>query len=481
MSANYTRISSFPSWTPLTPSVRELLENYINRLDAEPKELQRGKVLTTEWAQGIIASILLGVKIQGFTWTLQETNYKKIGLNGYEIDVEYKNTDGYQRISAIVMFYNNEITIPGDKPEDFTIPWKNRDYEIGGMSFSEVEKSYPGLMDAKFLSVGLRVDVYGVEGHWCSRQQETYLFKYVANNQNEMNGQQWRNPTCSQIAEDIRDDARLEPVPSFKHNLFKFGNSKMDYDEVAAIINHFIVYGSTKGINKKSLNDFYEHPDLESGKKIYSLEFRRNINLRGMAKYYYTFLYNILKDKDKKPVMKKTRCYSLLWYAHIHLRTGFQNLFNYDKLREQFHRLHNELCEKLPGGEDSVYTRCLISNTSENISKALELWEEKLNITKELKYVIFRDPKRGFTIQEIDQALHKQGGVCAADGKPLLLKDAIGGHNIAWSKGGPTKLDNCIAIRKEHNDAMGTQTLDEYISTKDADSESALITDFTYN
>ena len=45
------------------------------------------------------------------------------------------------------------------------------------------------------------------------------LFKYVANNQNEMNGQQWRNPTCSQIAEDIRDDARLEPVPLFKHNI----------------------------------------------------------------------------------------------------------------------------------------------------------------------------------------------------------------------------------------------------------------------
>ena len=111
MGANYTRISNFPDCIPVTPSVKELLETWIDRLDVEPKELQRGKVLTTEWAQGIIASILLGVKIQGFTWTLQETNYKKIGLNGYEIDVEYKNTDGYQRISAIVMFYNNEITI----------------------------------------------------------------------------------------------------------------------------------------------------------------------------------------------------------------------------------------------------------------------------------------------------------------------------------------------------------------------------------
>jgi len=462
MSANYTRISNFPPCIPLTPSVRELLENWIDRLDVEPKELQRGKVLTTEWAQGIIASILLGVKIQGFTWTLQKTPYKKNGLRGHEIIVEYKNTDSLQRISAIVWFYDDEITVPGDKPEDFTIPWRNRDYEISGMTFSEIEKSYPGLMEAKFLSVGLRADTYGVEGYYCSRQQETYLFKYVANNQNEMNGQQWRNPTCSQIAEDVRDDARLEPVPLFKNNLFQFGNTKMDYDEVAAIIDHFIIYGSTKGINKSSLNDFYEHPALESGRNMYSVEFKRNINLRSTAKHYYTFLYNILKDKDKKSVMKKTRCYSLLWYAHIHLRVGFQNLFNYDKLKEQFHRLHNELTEKLPGGEDSVYTKCLISNTSDNISKALELWEEKLDIHNKLKYVIFRHSKRGFTIQEIERALQKQGGVCAVDGLPLRLDEAVGGHDIAWSKGGLTILGNCIAIRKEHNDDMGTMSLDEY-------------------
>jgi len=462
MSANYTRISNFPPCIQLTPSVRELLDNWVDRLDVEPKELQRGKVLTTEWAQGIIASILLGVKIQGFTWTLQKTNYKKIGLKGYEITVEYKNADSLQRITAMVWFKDDKITVPGDNPEDFRIPWNGRDYEIGGMTFGEIEKSYPGLMEAKFLSVGLRADAYGVEGHYCSRPQETYLFKYVANNPNEMNGQQWRNPTCSLIAEDVRNDARLEPVSLFKNNLFQFGNTKMDFDELAAIINHFIIYGSTKGINKSSLNEFYEHPDLENGRTMYSIEFKRRINLRSTAVKYYTFFYNILKDEDKKSIMKKTRLYSLLWYVHIHLRPGFQNMFAYDELKTQFHTFHKELTEKLPGGEDSVYTKCLVSNTTDNMSKGIELWEEKLDIQSELKYVYYRDPHRGFTKDVIERALQGQGGVDPIDGLPLSLIDAIGGHNVAWSKGGLTILDNCIAIRKEYNDDMGTKTLEEY-------------------
>ena len=48
-------------------------------------------------------------------------------------------------------------------------------------------------------------------------------------------------------------------------------------------------------------------------------------------------MYQILKDKEKKSIMKKTSVYSLLWFSHIYLREGFQNLFYYDKLKEQKH------------------------------------------------------------------------------------------------------------------------------------------------
>ena len=67
-----------------------------------------------------------------------------------------------------------------------------------------------------------------------------------------------------------------------------------------------------------------------------------------------------------------------------------------------------------------------------------------------------------FTTAQITRALKRQGWIDPIDGLPLSLADAIGGHNVAWSKGGLTILDNCIAIRKEYNDDMGTKTLEEY-------------------
>ena len=95
------------------------------------------------------------------------------------------------------------------------------------------------------------------------------------------------------------------------------------------------------------------------------------------------------------------------------------------------------------------------------------MWEEILELDKEVKYVILRDSKRNFTTAQIARALKKQGYIDPVDGLPLNLNDAIGGHNVAWSKGGLTILDNCIAIRKEYNDDMGTKTLDEYKEEKE--------------
>jgi hypothetical protein len=120
-----------------------------------------------------------------------------------------------------------------------------------------------------------------------------------------------------------------------------------------------------------------------------------------------------------------------------------------------------------PNGDKTVFRSALSSQSLKNIQQAVKEWEEKLDVENELKYVIVRDSKRGFSPQEIEYALQEQGNVCAVDGKPLSLKDAIGGHNIAWSKSGLTILDNCIAIRKEHNDDMGTQSLEEYKTNKE--------------
>ncbi len=61
MGRNYNKLSSYPPVRPEAFSVRELVNNWVDRVDVEPKELQRGEVLSGVWAQDIIASILYSV------------------------------------------------------------------------------------------------------------------------------------------------------------------------------------------------------------------------------------------------------------------------------------------------------------------------------------------------------------------------------------------------------------------------------------
>lgn len=456
---NYKDIGEFPPVTKLTPSYSELDYTYSKYVDVCPKELQRDEVLSPEWASKVTASIYLGVTCPKWTWSLQKEIFDGKSIYGKPIKAKYKNLDSLQRHTQHKWWKTGVITLP----PDVKVYFGGRVVNIGGLDYDEIEKKYPGLNDTKYNQRGPEIDIYGIEnGQVCTPKQESYLFKQVLNNANKMTSQQWRNPTVSSIASTIRDDARLNAIPLFLNDLFKFSNEKMDYDEVYAMINHYIIYGTNKGLTKNPLDDMYEHNSLEYNTNIHSTVYGKSINVNVFARRYANFMYQILKDKDNKKLMDKSYVYSLIHYTHIHMRLGHQNIFDYEKLKKQFFDLHLELIEPPVGGGDSIFRKCLRGNGVENLKIELQMWEELLELDKEVKYVIFRDSKRNFTTAQITRALKRQGWIDPIDGLPLSLADAIGGHNVAWSKGGLTILDNCIAIRKEYNDDMGTKTLEEY-------------------
>lgn len=72
------------------------------------------------------------------------------------------------------------------------------------------------------------------------------------------------------------------------------------------------------------------------------------------------------------------------------------------------------------------------------------------------------DNVRSLSKTEREEALAAQGYVCAIDGLPLTLDEAVFGHDTPWCKGGRSVLSNGAMIRAEHNRDMGTITLDEY-------------------
>ena len=469
MAINYKDIGEFPLCYPRPHTVTDILTHLSEKIEPGPDELQRGQVLSEEWAQGILASVLLRVRIPTFTWSRQAEPYTAENIYGDTINAIYKNLDSLQRYTGLSWFHLDKISVPEKFPP---ITWNNTQVFLGGMKKSEIETQYPGLLEDRFYNTQIPVDIYGEGETPLTRRQETYLFKYVLNNQNKMNSQQWRNPTNSEVASMIRDDARLKSIPLFKNKLFKFNNNKMDYDEIYAMMVHYILHGPAISLTKPPLDEMYEDPQLENKLTKRSTEYSKVVNVKTYARAYANFMYKILKGEENIKLMDKSYTYSLLYYTHIHMKSGINNLFNYDKLKEQFFDYHLDLVTPPKGITGSTEFRdCLRSNSSDNMKRAMELWEEKLDVETKLKYVIFRDTKRSFSPQVLAQALKQQGGVCAVDGEPLTLNEAVGGHDVAWSKGGLTILDNCIAIRKEYNDDMGTQTLDEYLNTKEEELE----------
>ena len=464
---NYTALGEYPDKKDIRVSIRELDSSWSKRVEAVPEELQRGEVSTDKWKSQLIASIYLGISLPKWTWSLQINSYKARNINGDIIDADYKNCDSLQRWTAISYFKQDKISLP----EGVEVVYKGKRCEIGDLTYLEIEDKYPGLNDKFFDSVQMEIDAYGTKGNYCTAQQESYLFKQVLNNGNLMTAQQWRNATVSKLAKFIRDTARLNPIKLFKDqfnkSIINFTNKKMDFDEYLTMIVHYIIYGPTKSLMKTSLDEMYDNIQFTNSLHIHSSHYQKSVNVKSVSKKYTNFIYEILKTGEHKKLVTKQLMYSLLYYTDIHLRTGLQNSFNYDKLRKQFFKIHTDLIKPLPGGQKSTFRSALGSQSLKNIQQAVKEWGEKLDVENKLKYVIFRDTKRGFTTQEIQFALQEQGGVCAVDGKHLSLEDAVGGHNIAWSKGGLTVLDNCIAIRKEHNDDMGTQSLKEYKTNKE--------------
>jgi hypothetical protein len=459
---DYRNIGEFPHTSTQSHTVRDILTYLSDQVEPEPEELQRGVVLSNDWAQGIVASVLLRVNIPTFTWSRQAKPYEAKNIYGEMIDAIYKNLDSLQRYTGLSWFHLGKIRVPELFPP---ITWNGEQVFLAGMSVPEIDIEQPGLLADRFYNVQIHIDKYGEGDQFLTPRQETYLFKYVLNNQNAMNSQQWRNPTNSAVASAVRQDARLKltQIPLFKNNLFSFGNGKMAYDEFYAMIIHFLLHGPHISLTKNPLDEMYESPSLETKLTSRSTEYGNMVNVRTYGKAYAKFMYNILKDKEFKALMDKSYSYSLLYYTHIHMKSGINNLFNYEKLRDQFFDYHLELITPPKGYKGRTEFRdCLSSNSIDKMTRAMEIWEEKLNVSTELKYVIVRDGKRTFTKQEIAMALKRQGGIDPIDGLPLSLTDAIGGHNVAWSKGGLTILDNCIAIRKEYNDDMGTKTLEEY-------------------
>ena len=70
--------------------------------------------------------------------------------------------------------------------------------------------------------------------------------------------------------------------------------------------------------------------------------------------------------------------------------------------------------------------------------------------------ITFLDTNRVFSAEMIEQVLRNQGYKCWVTGKPLDIKESVGGHIVAHSEGGKTTIDNCMVCHRDENRRMGS-------------------------
>ena len=386
-------LTIFPPCENMVTTIADL-PGHLKGLDIEPEELQRGEVADDKWGSNLISSIMMGVKIQPFTWSLQKKAYDII-YKGVKRRVHTKNIDGLQRLTKIQAFEDGLITLP----KDLEIEWEhNEEYygekiiKIGGLSSVELESKYPELYDSRYLDYQLRIDRYGVTGNYLTPHQETYLFKQVLNNGNVMNGQQWRNPTVSEITRVIRRDARplngSKPLDIFTEEKYLgFNNKKMEYDELLAEIYHWVLYGVTKNPTKKGLDEMYEEPNYVNeidNVHSYNHKYLKKINVKSKVNEVLDIMLDIIKDKQYKSAIDKATIRSLFLFCWLHLTEfGSQTKFPHKKkLKKVFFEGHTKMMDTSslpPGTPETVFGNALAYKSTKHKKIVARMWRKYLS------------------------------------------------------------------------------------------------------
>ena len=390
----------FPPYEALSITIADL-PRHLKGLDIEPEELQRQEVASDNWGSELIKSIFSGVYILPMTWSAQEKVYDVI-YKGVKLRVHTKNIDGLQRITKIEAWKAGLITLP----QDLEIEWPyaeeyygEKKIKLGGMNSLDVQSKYPEFYEDRFLNYQLSVIKYGVQGHYCTPFQETYLFKKVLNNGNKMNGQQWRNATNAEIARIIRRDSRKlnssEPLDIFiQEKYLGFNNKGMEYDELLAEMYHWVLYGVSKNPTKAGLDEMYDDPNYVyrfDNLHSYNHKYLKKINVKSKVDEVLDIMFDIIKDKQYKPAIDKRAFRSLFLFCWLHLTEfGSQTKFPHKKkLKKVFFEGHTKMIDtsSLPKGTPhTVFGDALVSKSIKHKKIVARMWREYLGWKEDTHY-----------------------------------------------------------------------------------------------
>lgn len=431
-----------PEWQ--RPDISEML----NSTSAKPSK-----------AQSIIWSMLTGIDIGEIKLCLYKGRKASI--------------DGGNRKRAIIGFYSNNFPL-------------HKSSLFGAAYFRDLPKD----VQKNFRDYTLRFIQYGE----LNDEEIGRMFRNT-NNTTHVNHQEMMNSFGqNKVAVLVRRIVRkITEVNNDTHRLFDFtynrntgekqytylafNNNRLLLEEQVARILCRIVDGERPGLSTdKMIEDMY----VEYG-EIFDKDEDVYLKIQKKLDQALTFFYNVADESRRHRGGRGLAQYhfSMLGRLYFYMtnRYGQFKVDNYEKFWEQF----SIALDKFTGDKPS--RKELIQEPSGNERLCYEAFSKylKTDIDNKWKYdqtiewflqefdpldssVIPLDPKRVFTQKEIESALIRQEWKDYVDGKSLTLKDAVGAHVVAWSKGGKTQIKNLVVTSKEHNRAMGTMNVEAYKS-----------------
>ena len=438
-------------------TIREFLLKWYPNVDVQPvgQRLNTTNTLVgkskASKAQGIIRTIIEGIDIGQITLVRTEN-----------ASYAYESVDGGHRKRYIKAFFENEFPLFGTETfyKDLT---------------PEEKKA--------FLDTELTFCIYD--------PLPTYLKGYIFRNLNEttdVNHQEQLNsygeiPIAERVRETVRIvaginnkindlfSAKKDSKGDYVFDNLSFNNNRLRMDEAVARFYYRFYDGGGVGIAPDEyLEKMYADETItdEIAEKLKKkvdklLSFlndmayaRKNSIKKGlywkefiMLSRLYFYMEDTYKDFD---VIDNTEFY-LEFKKVFDVYTGDNPTGKYRKLVNlPFDKSGRTVVEAFRGYMGHYDTFNKVNQTV--------LWMlEDFDI---LKYVQLKDPRRAFPTGWKEKKLSEQNYVDAVDGKPLNLDNSVMAHIVSHKEGGLTVWKNLAVTSVEHNQAMGTMSLDQY-------------------
>lgn len=427
-------------------------------IDCDP-EWQRGNVDTLfhssgapSKAQSIMASILSGLDIGEIKLAI---------YNGKRASI-----DGGNRKRAILAFITNKFRLHKKSP------W-------GQVYFSELSKDDQDTI----WDYQMRVIIYDN----VTSSMIGGLFR-TTNTVTPVNQQEMRNSYGDDLLAVLirRTVRRIPEISNPTHPLYEisggtdeepryrwlgFNNARLRMEDQLARIVYRIMQGETSGPAPDNLlNHMYDTTG-----PMWALNPLEKIKVEKKMKAALDFFHKVaIAAKAKRPNGLSIRQFSMLTRLYFYLMETYKTfkVDNYDTFWRQFAKAFVTIESRrdlvdIDGGYDSDRTVGEAFGGYLSFDRS-ESWKIKASIDwfleefDPLNVITVKDPKRCYTNKQIEDRLIQQDWKDYIDGKPLKMKDAVGAHKIAHTKGGKTTLDNLVVISAAHNSAMGSTDVETY-------------------